>query len=481
MRNSLWTLLASATLAHGAATITLINVDGPGVGLNDPTPATPVGGNTGTTIGQQRANAMLRAAELWAESLDSTTTITMRVSFAALTCTATAGTLAQAGPRRIWSFTTAPSAIRLNTWYPQALANQFAGFNLAVSDGVPLPDGADLSATFNSNLGAANCLAGSSWYYGLDTNQLVSQTNFVIIALHEFAHGLGFTTTTSGVTGNQLGSQPYISDHFIFDTTAGKNWTQLTATERQASALNFRRVVWTGPETTANSNILNLGTAQLQVSGAAAGAAAGAYPIGTASFGPAISSPGVSGDIMPVIEAGALGQACAPLTGANALAVNGNIGLVVRGGCTFASKARVLQTAGARGMILVNNAAGSAPPLGGADPLVTIPSVGVSQSDGNAILARLATRSRTRSGVVGTLLLNLAVRAGADALGRVLIFTPNPFQGGSSMSHFDTSASPNLVMEPNYSSDLSFQVGPPRDLTRQYLRDIGWGLVTPLP
>ena len=127
-------------------------------------------------------------------------------------------------------------------------------------------------------------------------------------------------------------------------------------------------------------------------------------------------------------------------------------------------------------MILVNNAAGSPPALGGSDPLVTIPSVGVSQADGQAIFARLATRSRTRSGVAGNMLLNLAVRSGADASGRLLLFTPNPFQGGSSVSHFDTSASPNLIMEPSYSADLKYAVAPPIDLTLPYLLDLGWGI-----
>ena len=50
-------LLAIAMLASpavDAATITVINNDGVGEGFNDPTPAAPVGGNTGTTIGAQR-------------------------------------------------------------------------------------------------------------------------------------------------------------------------------------------------------------------------------------------------------------------------------------------------------------------------------------------------------------------------------------------------------------------------------------------
>ena len=44
--------------AHAAATFTIVNLDeGTGSGLDDPTPATPVGGNMGTTLGAQRLNA----------------------------------------------------------------------------------------------------------------------------------------------------------------------------------------------------------------------------------------------------------------------------------------------------------------------------------------------------------------------------------------------------------------------------------------
>ena len=48
--------IASST-AFGNATITIQNNDAAGTGFNDNTPAAPVGGNAGTTVGQQRLNA----------------------------------------------------------------------------------------------------------------------------------------------------------------------------------------------------------------------------------------------------------------------------------------------------------------------------------------------------------------------------------------------------------------------------------------
>ena len=54
-----------------AALVTVINGDGAGEGFNDPTPVTPVGGNTGTTRGAQRLLALQYAAEQWGAVLRS--------------------------------------------------------------------------------------------------------------------------------------------------------------------------------------------------------------------------------------------------------------------------------------------------------------------------------------------------------------------------------------------------------------------------
>jgi hypothetical protein len=69
--------------------------------------------------------------------------------------------------------------------------------------------------------------------------------------------------------------------------------------------------------------------------------------------------------------------------------------------------------------------------------------------------------------------------AGADPAGRPLVYTPNPVRPGSSVSHFDVSAFPNLLMEPAINSDLGQDV----DLTLALFEDLGWliGSGTPAP
>jgi hypothetical protein len=178
---------------------------------------------------------------------------------------------------------------------------------------------------------------------------------------------------------------------------------------------------------------------------------------------------------MPVVTPTGGGSACGPLTPNDARAVNGKIALVDRGFCGFAIKAKNAQNAGAIGVLVADNVAGSPPPgLGGTDPTVSIPAVRITLADGNALKTQLAKRSRTSSGVFARIGRFGTQIAGADALGRMLMFAPNPFQGGSSVSHFDTTATRNQLMEPSINGDLTQFVAPPIDLTLPLFQDIGW-------
>ena len=113
-------------------------------------------------------------------------------------------------------------------------------------------------------------------------------------------------------------------------------------------------------------------------------------------------------------------------------------------------------------------------PGGGTDPTVVIPASSVSQADGNALKLQLAARSRTNSGVFARMGPFGTQLAGADALGRVKLYAPSAFAGGSSVSHYDTTASRNQLMEPAINGDLTQSVSPPIDLTLPLFTDIGW-------
>lgn len=452
--------------AHAAATIVINNADPAGVGFNDPTPVPPVGGNTGTTLGQQRQIAFAYAANIWGATLTSSVTIIIQAQFAALTCTTTGAVLGSAGATQVFSdFTGTPKS---GTWYPFALANKIAGADL--DPGFP-----QINARFNRNLGQPGCLTGTFFYLGLDNNH-GSNIDFVAVLLHELGHGLGFQTFTNGSTGAKLVGLPSVWDHFLLDDTTNKHWVDMTDAERAASAINPGKLSWDG---------LNVGLAlpgvlaqppRLNISGPAAGSAAGDYVVGTASFGSPLSGTPVIGQLMPVVDqANGSGLACTPLSARNALAVNGRIALVDRGTCAFVIKAKNVQNAGAIGIVVVNNVSGAPTGMGGTDPTITIPAVMISLADGNTLKSKLAQRSRTASGVVANLGVYTDQQyAGADPSGRALMYTPNPYQLGSSVSHWDTIASPNQLMEPAINSDLTHSVVVPDDLTFELLKDIGW-------
>ena len=459
---------AFSSAGFGAATIIIVNGDGPGEGFNDPTPAAPVGGNPGTTLGLQRLNAFQHAANIWGATLTSVEAIFVLAFFDPLPCTDTSAVLGGAGADHWFAnFTGAPKA---NTWYPAALADKLAGTDLD-------PTAFDIFALFNSELGKAGCLTGRPFYLGLDNNH-GPLIDLAAVLLHEVGHGLGFSVfPTTASTGVRALGLPSVWEEFMFDNTQSLTWLAMGSNaQRAASAVNFRKLGWNGANVTGNAAaVLEPGMLQLLVTGSFP-AVNGVYEVSNSSVGPPLTVAGVTDDIMPVVDQpdGKTGLACTALSPLNALAVNGNIAMIDRGICAIVDKIKNAQNAGARAVIIVNDVAGSAPAFGGSDPTITIPMVSLSLADGAKLKEALAFRSRTRSGVIGTLNLDATRLAGTDTAGRVLLYTPNPFVGGSSVSHWDTSALSNLLMEPFLSPDLTHNVVPPFDLTFPLLRDLGW-------
>ncbi len=442
-------LCATALVAAraDAATITIVNNDGAGEGFNDATPVAPVGGNPGVTRGQQRLIVFQHAANIWGSLLSSSVPILVNAQFNPQTCTLTSAVLGSAGPTQVWSnFTNAPFA---NTWYHVALANKLASADQDATVN-------DINAQFNSNLGLAGC--GFTWYYGLDGNEGTA-IELLPVVLHELGHGLGFSTTTSGSTGNFLGGTTHISDRFLFSTANALHWNEMTAAQRAASAIACNKLSWDGPSVRSSSGLVLGPKPLLRVNAPAA--ISGNYDIGAASFGPAISSVNVTGDVVLYEDA------TAPINDGCEVPVNnlsGKIALINRGLCGFVIKVKNAQNAGAIAVIIADNAAGCPPAgLGGADPTITIPAVRVTLTDGNLLKANLVGQNVTIMTDPGQL-------AGGTFGNRVLMFSPNPFQGGSSVSHWDTSAEPNLLMEPAINNSLHDGV----DLTLNHFSDIGW-------
>ncbi|HEU4602408.1 MAG TPA: PA domain-containing protein [Steroidobacteraceae bacterium] len=459
-------LIASATAS--AAKIELINIDPPGVGFNDPTPATPVGGNTGTTIGQQRLNAYQRALDLWGSVLKSKVPIEVVGSFSAFPPELCAGNvLAQAGAMQI--FANFPKAPQQDTWYGVALANALAGEDLAPGQLGPEDDyaGADIVAQFNGGIGADDCIPGSSWYYGLDNNAPDGTIDFLNTFMHEVGHGLGFSNFISEGDGLPPAypdfPYPDIYERHTLDTTLGKTWDQLTPEQIVASATNTAHVVWKGRQVTRSAPLV-LGPWQgLRIQSPAN--IARDVEVGTADFGPAATPQNFHGEVAIAVDAGG----ASTTDGCEAIAsdIAGKIALIDRGTCAFLQKAQNAQAAGAIGVLIVNNQPAGVAGMAGEDPNVTIPTLMVAKPDGDAIRAN-------EPGVQVAFVLDPTRLAGANERNQVRLYAPAVWAPGSSISHFDTAAEPSLLMEPSITDDL--KAGSNVDLTGQLFKDIGWGI-----
>lgn len=446
-----------------AARMVLNNVDVPGVGFNDPTPATPVGGNTGTTVGQQRLIAYQRALDLWGKTLHSHATIVVQGSFARLGCDAASGTLAQAGALQI--FSDFPGAPLPGHWYGVALANALAGQDLTPGppDPGPLaePFNDDILANFNGDVGKPDCIAGPGWYYGLDNNAPTGQVDFLDTFMHEVAHGLGFQNFVTETTGTSPEGLPDAYTANTLDLTTGRRWDTLTPEEIAASAVRNGKVVWAGAQVTANAPLVLGPFEGVRFTGALARE----IDFGPSAFGPAASAANFSGAIVVGSGAGGVTTGCTAITAP----VAGKIAYVDRGACTFSVKVKNAQDAGALGVVIGNNAAGGAAFIpGGSDPTVTIPSIGISNADGVAVKAAAGT-------VNVAYFVDPSRRAGA-AEGYVRLYAPTTVSPGSSIAHFDTAATPNVLMEPFASPDLRSSQSV--DLTASLLQDVGWKIET---
>ncbi len=456
---------ANGPVVVGNFTINVVDPDPPN-GFSDPTPAAPIDGNPGTTVGDQRLEAYKHVVAIWDGNLSVNTQIVVQATFTSLRCDADGGVLGAAGALNVFRDFDGPSFP--NTWYGGALANNLAGEDLNGSTPDPAllspPFNDEIVTFFNADLGKTDCLENSAWYYGFANNPGPGEIDFIEVLTHEVGHGLGFQNFADDATGEHFLGYPDQWSRFLGDNLLGKNWDQMIDIERSFSATNGPNLVWNGPYVTAESvNVLGPAQVILITAGANTGTE---MPFGTASFGPPLPPAGIQGTIELVDDGTDTStDGCEPLVGFTP----GNIALIDRGSCFFSDKAANAEAAGAIAVVIANNASGATPPgLGGSDPGIGITSVSVTQSDGQ-ILREDPGNTDVDIGAAasdGSL-------AGADAFNRLKMYAPALVAPGSSVAHFDTSAFPNVLMEPFNTNDVDVNGGDV-DLTDDLLFDIGW-------
>lgn len=442
-----------------AAANFIINVqDAANEGFNDTTAVAPVGGNPGVTLGEQRLNVFQRAGEIWGRNINSNINIVINARFDPLLCDAEGAVLGSAGPTT--AISNFPNAPITNTWYYPALADSLSNSNLQNIN--------DISTTFNSLIDEG-CLGGSSWYYGLDGSTAPNSTALLPVVLHELGHGLGSSTLTNGTTGAFNSGRPDIWTNFLYDISTKSTWREMPSNAiRQASALNTFGLVWNGPSVNAKfPEVLNSSAVRTQLTINSPVSIADTHVAGTADFGMPVPSEGLTGNVILADDSTAdpdVNDGCETITND----LTGAIALIKRGTCNFVLKAANAQAAGAIGVIITNNEEVGINGMTGVDENVTIPSLGISKLAGDDIISQLPGVSVTMGFTTDSFL--------GENGGHVRMYAPDPFEQGSSVSHWSTTASPNLLMEPSITSTIFSEI----DLTYNMFEDIGWSVVEDL-
>ena len=450
-------VLVAATLpgglARAAATLVIDVVDEAGVGFNDPTSATPVGGNPGTTVGEQRQIVFQAAADAWGRVLESPVPIVIEASFAELPCSDGSALAGHAGALSISDYPGLPTTDR----YPLALANRIMGRDL-------YPDDPDIQAEFNSGLAA--CL-GKDWYYGLDQKEAAQDSNLLSVVLHELAHGLGFADGVDPDTGVFTGTNaaPTLFASHVLDGTTGKRWVEMTDDERKASLANVRKLVWDGARVRAvAARVLAKGLPTVRVSPSLSGFSG---VIGEANFGRLVVD---GADITAELGAVTIPSSCT-LQSSTFAGLSGKIALVFSPrSCSSLGSAYYAEKAGAIATLFTTDVSASPPPIALAANTeqrtkypVTIPTLAVTLDDANLLKDAPAGTKVTLSAEKNQLV-------GADAAGNTMLFASNPVRPGSTGAHWDPLVRPDLTEEPVETPIPHNNL----EMERALLWDIGW-------
>lgn len=231
----------------------------------DGTARTPVGNNTGTTLGAQRVNALMEAARLLGSQLKSPVPIRVQACWDTLPGGGGSVTLAQAGPRDY--LINEKYLPRNQTIFVATPATKLGGTGSCGLLGGPCDATSyELRATFNSQVDTPAALGNAGFYYGFlaDTNPASNDVDFISVAMHEITHGLGFIALVNVDSDNgPVGEKPDGLDDiydanvvFAHDDGTFQRFTEISDGQRAAAMTSNIFLRWDDPATIASSRNL---------------------------------------------------------------------------------------------------------------------------------------------------------------------------------------------------------------------------------
>jgi len=216
------------------------------------------------------------------------------------------------------------------------------------------------------------------------TNRAVAVQNLFYLnnVTHDLLYKAGFVESEANFQENNFGRGGSGSDSVNAEAHDGSDYNNANfATPGEGGNPRMQMFLWRHPEVAIGATSYN--------------------PIGTADFGAALTTTGVSGVIAIAPVGNAEGCVAFP-----AGTFTSRIAVIDRGTCDFVMKVKNAQTAGARGVIIANHATGgdAITNMGGTDSTISIPSAFVGYTHGVAI--------KTQAGSTGALRIDPIFRDG---------------------------------------------------------------------
>lgn len=204
---------------------------------NDTTPATPIDGNDGVTLGEQRRKALIFAGSKLAEAIRSPVAITVRACWKAQGGSTTEGaTIAYAGPHTFvldGNDFPQPYLPEKYTWYAIGEAVRQAGTSRCSALGATCGD-PDIEATFNTDIDPPSNVINRPFYYGYTAASKPARSiDFVTTSMHELTHGLGFVGLVNvDATQGPVGARATTLTGVAYDDAFSKQLVAVNTADR---------------------------------------------------------------------------------------------------------------------------------------------------------------------------------------------------------------------------------------------------------